>query len=76
MPKNLCAKTRPVNNPYEVWATPDGSWRWSVLKKYKSPEAEAKDPYSRWFCSVTSPICTEMGDVYVRDIVGSASKIS
>lgn len=74
--KNLCGKTRTKDNPYEVWS--NGDWTWKVLKKYKSPEGEAGDPYARWFCFVTSPFCPhgEMGDVYVLDITRSAVKVS
>lgn len=76
--KNLCGKMRDKANPYEVWQTPDGSWTWKVLKKYKSDEGEANDPYARWFCFVTSPFCTwgEMGDVYVSEIKSQAVKVS
>lgn len=70
--KNPCGKTRPASNPYEIWEA--GSWRWLVLKKYQSPEAEAKNPYARWFCSVVTPMCPdgEWGDVYRSEIVGNA----
>lgn len=46
-------------------------WTWRVLKAYKSPLAEHRDPYARWFCFVTSPLCPEgeYGDTYVRDVV-------
>ena len=72
--KNLCAKTRPKNNPYEIWSNAAG-WSWAVLKKYKSPEAEAKDPYARWFTFVKSPFCPEgeLGDTYVKDIISNAT---
>lgn len=69
--KNQCAKTRSVDNPYEVWTTPDNSWEWRVLKKYQSPENEEKNPYARWFCAVKSPFTYgswEYGDTYVKDI--------
>lgn len=74
MSKNLCGKIRPADKPYEVWES--GGWQWHVLKKYKSPEAEAKDPYARWFCLVKSSIMPEgeMGDCYVKDIVSVAHK--
>ena len=74
--KNPCGKMRTKDNPYEVWT--GGGWTWKVLKKYKSPEGEAKDPYARWFCFVTSPMCEygEMGDVYVREIKAQATKVS
>ena len=76
--KNLQGKTVTRENAYEVWQTLDGSWTWYVLKKYQSPEKEAENPYARWFCDVTSPFVGErgeLGDVYVRDIVGHAVKI-
>jgi hypothetical protein len=67
--KNLCGKTRTKETPYEVWANAQG-WTWRVLKKYQSETKEAENPYARWFCFVTSPMCPEgeYGDVYVREI--------
>jgi len=75
--KNLCGKTRPKDNPYEVWRSSDG-WEWRVLKKYQTPEKEAANPYASWFCSVTSPFCPlgDTGDTYVRDIKRQATKVS
>lgn len=75
MNKNTCGKMRPQDKPYEVWRR--GDWEWRVLKKYQTPEKEAANPYARWFCLVISPYCPngEMGDVYVRDIVSSATKV-
>lgn len=74
--KNECAKTRPVANPYEVWQ--GNGWTWNVLKKYQTPEKEATNPFARWFCFVTSPICPdgEYGDTYIRDITRYARKVS
>lgn len=72
MTKNLCGKTRPVSDPYEVWQTPNGSWTWEVLKKY---QVDDNKPYARWFCNVTSPFCTEMGDVYVSEIISAAIRV-
>jgi len=76
--KNLCSKTRPKTNPYEIWKSPDGRWTWAVLKKYQTPEKEASNPYARWFCSVTSPFTPhgEMGDTYVHEIKRQAVKVS
>ena len=77
--KNECGKTRNVNEPYEVWKSADGSWEWRVLKKYKSPEAEEKDPYARWFCAVKSPMTYggwEYGDTYVSDVTNYARKVA
>ena len=53
----------------EIWVS--GAWEWRVLKKYKAPESEARDPYARWHCAVSSPYtfgAHELGDVYVREI--------
>ena len=68
--KNLCRKSRPVDDPYEVWQNNQG-WTWHVLKKYQNPENEAKNPYARWFVAVESPFTYgswEYGDTYVSEI--------
>jgi len=77
MAKNECGKMRDRANPYEVWRSFDGSWEWHVLKKYQTPEKEAKNPYAVWFCNVKTPYVPdgEMGDVYVSDIKGHATKV-
>src|SRR6266702_6819015 len=71
MSKNLCAKKVIPEEAYEVWQSFDGMWTYFVLKKYQSPEQEAKNPYARWFCMVKSPSTTERGDwgdVYVSTV--------
>lgn len=75
--KNDCAKTRPVDDPYEYWACqdPDGAgWVWAVLKKW---QADDDKPFARWFCMVYTPIVPqgEMGDVYVADIQANAEPV-
>lgn len=72
--KNLQAKTRPTNNPYEVWQSFDGTWTWNVLKKWQSDDNKT---YARWFCNVVTPIVPdgELGDCYVKDIMNSARLI-
>jgi len=76
MEKNLCGKTVKKENPYEIWSSYDGSWKWYVLKKYQSPSKEKINPYARWFCYVTSPLCDgEYGDVYVSEIKSVGEKI-
>lgn len=72
--KNLCAKTRPTDNPYEVWQSHDGTWTWNVLKKW---QANDDKPYARWFCNVVTPIMPygELGDCYVKDIKRQARRI-
>src|SRR5690349_9227610 len=75
MAKNPCSRTVTPDNAYEVWQVthhPEygGTWTWYVLKKYQSPEREAKNPFARWLCFVTSPFVPtgEYGDVYVNDV--------
>ena len=72
--KNTQAKTRKVNDPYEVWVNSSG-WEWSVLKKW---QADDDKPYARWFCLVKSPFVPdgEMGDVYVQDIKQHATRLT
>lgn len=74
--KNLQAKTRPVNNPYEVWGNSPvlPGWTWYVLKKW---QADDNKPLARWFCNVVTPIVPggEMGDVYVREIKVEAQAV-
>jgi len=78
--KNACGKTRPIENPYEVWigiGRFDG-WTWKVLKKYQSPENEASNPYARWFCAVSSPFTFggyDYGDTYIKDITPYARMV-
>ena len=77
MSKNLCNKTRDVNNPYEIWKSLDDTWEWRVLRKYQNPKNEKKNEYARWFCGVKSPFTYgtfEIGDVYVKDIIKNAYK--
>ena len=75
--KNLCLKTRPKDQPYEVWrgrAMGEDGWTWNVLKKW---QANDDKPFARWFCFVTSPFCPEgeCGDCYVKDIKSCAVKV-
>lgn len=78
MSKNLCNKERPVSDPYEIWVGADEEsegWEWRVLKKWQTPEREAKNPEARWMCAVRSPHTYgswEYGDVYVHEITSHA----
>jgi len=76
---NPCARTRSVDDPYEIWKSADGSWEWRVLKKYSSPKQEASNPYARWYVAVKSPNTFgswEYGDSYAKDIKEVATKVS
>lgn len=75
--KNICGKTKDVNEPYEIWKSMDGSWEWRVLKKYQAPHKEKSNEYARWFCAVKSPMTYgrwEYGDTYIADIKSVAIK--
>lgn len=66
MARNTMGKTRPDDQPYEVWKGANG-WTWNVLKFYKSREATIADPFGRVFCLVEGWE-TEKGDVYYSEI--------
>jgi len=75
---NLCKKERKVEDPYEVWVTPDKTWEWRVLSKTQNPTNEAKNPFSTWFCGVKSPYTYdryELGSVYASEIRDQAIKV-
>lgn len=68
---------RKIDNPYEIWTLSGTEWEWRVLKKYQSPEQEAKNQYARWFCAVRGPGTYggyDYGDTYVRDITASGAR--
>lgn len=76
---NQFGKTRDIENPYAVYRSPYG-WEWRILKTYKMPKSEAKDPYARWFVAATSPHMHngsfEYGDEYKTTITRNAALIS
>lgn len=75
--KNLCGKTRKVNQPYEVWVNNAG-WEWRVLKKWQADDKEVGNPYARWFCAVKSPMTHgsyDLGDVYVSEVKANARQM-
>ena len=76
--KNPCSKTVKPEEAYEVWQSFDGSWTWYVLKKYQSPEKEAKNPYARWYCMVQSPAMPNggYGDAYVAAVKDGTHRIA
>ena len=78
MAKNLCGKRRDKDNPYEIWVIPHTEWEFRVLKKYQSPENEAKNQYARWYMATKSPYtygAFELGDGYAREVKQHAVKI-
>jgi hypothetical protein len=78
MSESKISKRIRERKPIEVWESHDGTWRWEVYQKYQKPENEAKNPYARWFCRVTSPFTSstgDIGDVYVKDIKAYARQV-
>ena len=83
--KNKCAKTRKIDDPYEIWkCRMDFGYgdileiEYRILKKYKNPEREAKDPLARWFTAAKSDATFgnwEYGDMYVKDIVSTGHRL-
>lgn len=66
---NPFAKTRKIDNPHAIYTAGDIEWR--VLKTYKLPKSEAKDPYARWFVAARSGATFggfDMGDTYATEI--------
>ena len=79
--KNLCGKTRKIEQPYEIWVTDNhplfgGRCEYRVLKKYQTPDKEVENEYARWFVGCASA-CTygtfELGDCYIHDIILSGA---
>ena len=73
--KNECGKMRDKDDPYEIYIL--GGWEWRVLKKYQTPENEAKNEYARWMCAVRSPHTFgsfDFGDTYISDIKGCGAR--
>ncbi|MCP4678428.1 MAG: hypothetical protein GY854_23525 [Deltaproteobacteria bacterium] len=68
---NTLAKTRTTDAPYAVYESPVGMFTWHVLKTYKTPKSEAKDPYARWLVAAKSDATYgsfEMGDTYAQEV--------
>jgi len=64
-------KTATVEQPHAVFEYERAGFVWRVLKTYKKPAGEAKDPYARWFLATSSPHThgqPELGDGYAKDI--------
>lgn len=74
--KNPCSKKVTPETAYEVWQSDDG-WTYFVLKKYQSPEKEAKNMYARWYCLVKTPQLPngEYGDCYVSTVKNGTHRI-
>jgi hypothetical protein len=67
---NPFRKTAPLDQPYATYVNSQG-WEWRILKTYKQPTSEAKDPYARWFVAARSPMTYgdwEYGDTYKAEV--------
>ena len=79
--KNECAKTRDIDNPYEIWEChlPGiGYIEYRVLKKYQSPKKEAENPFARWLVAGKSEATFgswEYGDMNIREIQSNGRRI-
>lgn len=68
---NPFRKSTDIDNPYATYTNPQG-WEWRILKTYKQPSSELKDPYARWFVAARSPMSDnrwEMGDTYKTEVL-------
>jgi hypothetical protein len=68
---NPFRKAAPLDAPYATYVNSQG-WEWRILKTYKQPSSEQKDPYARWFVAARSPLTYgdwEYGDTYKQEII-------
>lgn len=68
---NPFRKAADIDSPYAVF-TGYGGWEWRILRTYKQPSSEAKDPYARWFVAAKSPLTYgswELGDTYKSEVM-------
>lgn len=70
---NECRKTRPADDPYEVWDM--GFCYYLVLAKQKSPKGEAADPYARWTVRSVGEY-NETGDMYAAEVKRYGRKVN
>jgi len=75
--KNLCAKTRPFENPHEVWIDRMMGIEYRIVKKF---QADDNKPYARWNVWVKSPFAGNMWtgprSAYVSDVKSGSYKVS
>ena len=66
---NPFGKSRKIDNPYAIYA--GGGFEHRILKTYKVPKSEAKDPYARCFVAAKSDATFggfDMGDTYKNEV--------
>jgi hypothetical protein len=67
---NPFAKSRKTESPYAIYSY-GGIMTWHVLKTYKMPKSEDKDPYARWMVAAKSDATYgsfDMGDTYRSEV--------
>jgi hypothetical protein len=68
---NPFSKSTSIDKPYATFKG-YGDFEWRILKTYKVPTSEAKDPYARWFVAARSPATFgewELGDTYKAEVL-------
>jgi hypothetical protein len=60
---NKLSKTRPADEPYAIFESNGGGIKWHILKTYKTPASEKKDPFARWFVAAYSDATGSRGDM-------------
>ena len=66
---NPFGKSRPIDAPYAIYKA--GDFTWHVIKTYKMPKSELKDPFARWMVAAKSDATFgsfELGDTYKQDV--------
>jgi len=66
---NPFGKSRPIESPYAIYTA--GDFTWHVIKTYKMPKSELKDPFARWMVAAKSDATFgsfELADTYARDV--------
>ncbi len=67
-------KTATIDAPHATfkgWGA-FGESEYRILKTYKKPESEAKDPYARWMVAVKTEATFgsfDIGDTYISDVI-------
>jgi len=51
---NPFGKSRPIESPYAIYKA--GDFTWHVIKTYKMPKSELKDPFARWMVAAKSDV--------------------
>jgi len=69
---NPFSKTVDKETPYAIYKSANGDIEWRVLKTYKMPKNEVKDPYARWMVAAQSEATFggwDLGDTYAREVM-------